>query len=87
MKKHKLSKIVPSQLFKDLDLMKVDDEQEFKKRVSKHFNIPFETILTYDEMMQIPDKGVPKYNALITSNDGDDAAERGDIKGIYILIH
>jgi hypothetical protein len=87
MENQKLQFEVPRILAKGLDLDKYSDEEEFKKRVSKHFNIPFETILTYDEMMQIPDKGVPKYNALITSNDGDDAAERVDIKGIYILIH
>jgi hypothetical protein len=87
MENQRLQFEVPRILAKGLDLDKYSDEQEFKKRVSKHFNIPFETILTYDEMMQIPDKGMPKYNALITSNDGDDAAERGDIKGIYILIH
>jgi hypothetical protein len=78
---------VPRDLGRGLDLDKYADEEIFKKRVSDYYKIPLESILTYDEMMSIKDKGVPKYNALITSNDGDDAAERYDIKAIYILLH
>ncbi len=78
---------VPRILARGLDLDKYADEEEFKKRVSKHYDIPYNLIVTYDEMMQMKDSGIPKYYALVTTEDGDDAAERKDMKSIYILIH
>lgn len=87
LKKHKLSKIVPSQLFKDLDLMKVDDEQEFKKRVATKYQYDLNHIITYDEMMTTPKSEIKKWHVIVTPNDGDDAAFRKDVKTILLTQH
>lgn len=87
LKKHKLSKIVPSQLFKDLDLMKIDDEEEFKKRVATKYQYDLNDIITYDEMMATPKSEVKKWHVIVTPNDGDDAAFRKDVKTILLTQH
>lgn len=87
LKKHKLSKIVPSELFKDLDLMKIDDEQEFKKRVATKYQYDLNHIITYDEMMATPKSEIKKWHIIVTPNDGDDAAFRKDVKTILLTQH
>ena len=54
LKTNKTSVMVPKELFKGLDFMKVDDEQELKRRVSKHFELNPDEVITYDEMMTMP---------------------------------
>lgn len=87
LKKHKLSKIVPSGLFKDLDLMRVDDEQEFKKRVATKYQYDLNHIITHDEMMATPKTEIKKWHVIVTPNDGDDAAFRKDVKTILLTQH
>lgn len=87
LKKHKLSKIVPSGLFKDLDLMKIDDEQEFKNRVATKYQYDLNDIITYDEMMATPKSEIKKWHIIVTPNDGDDAAFRKDVKTILLTQH
>jgi hypothetical protein len=87
LKKHKLSKIVPSGLFKDLDLMRVDDEQEFKKRVATKYQYDLNHIITHDEMMAITKGEIKKWHVIVTPNDGDDAAFRKDVKTILLTQH
>jgi hypothetical protein len=85
--KNKKSMIVPSKIFKDLNLMKVADEQELKNRVSDFFNIDKSELLTYDEMMSTPRGDEPKWSVIVTPGDGDDAAFRGDVKTIFLTQH
>lgn len=87
MAKQKTSLVVPRDLFKGLDLMKMDDEQALKSRVADFFKVDPQTILTYDEMMQTPKGDVPKWNVIVTPNDGDDAAFRKDVQRILLTQH
>jgi hypothetical protein len=86
-KKQKMSLIVPTELFKGLDLMKISDEATLKDRVAKHFNLNKATILNYDELMRTPESNVKKWNVIITPNDGDDAAMRKDVRNVLLTQH
>ena len=83
----KTSEVVPSELFKDLDLMRISDEAELKKRIAKHFNLDIKDVITYDELMRTPVFGVPRWNVIVTPNDGDDAAFNKDVKSILLKQH
>ena len=83
----KQAEVVPKEIFKDLDFMKVADEQILKGRVGKHFQINPSHLLSYDELMQTPKGGIPKWYVIVTPNDGDDAAFRKDVKGILLTQH
>lgn len=84
---HKFSDIVPKELFKDLDLQKVADEQELKTRVANHFKINPKDVITYDEMMQTPKGDNPKWAVIVTPDNGDDAAFRKDVKAVLLTQH
>ena len=59
-----------------------------KDRMSKKYNVDKSSILTYDELTNTPESGeVGKYNVIIRPGDGDDAANRKDVLGSYLLIH
>jgi hypothetical protein len=83
----KMSEVVPKELFKDLDFMNIDDEQELKRRIAKSFQINPSYLLTYDEMMQTPKTSIPKWFVIVTPNNGDDAAFRKDVKTILLTQH
>jgi hypothetical protein len=85
--KNKMSMVVPKEIFKDLDLMKISDEQTLKQRVAKKFVLPIGDMLTYGEMMATPKGEVPKWHVLVTPGDGDDAAFRKDVKTILLTQH
>lgn len=85
--KHKLSIVVPKDLFSDLDLMKIADEKELKARVARKFVLPASDILTYGEMMSVPKGDLPKWHVIVTPGDGDDAAFRRDVKTILLTQH
>lgn len=85
--KQKMSVVVPSELFKGLDLMKLGDEQILKAKVAKHFKLNPEEVITYDEMMTTPKTDVPKWHVIVTPNDGDDAAFRKDVKTVMLTQH
>ena len=55
-----------------------------------------ENLITYDEMMKQPlgtssafgsRNIVPKWNVIVKPGDGDDAANRSDVLGVYNLEH
>ncbi len=58
-----------------------------KSRVANHFKLNPNTILTYDELMSTPKNDNPKWNVIVTPNDGDDAAFRKDVKKILLTQH
>lgn len=83
----KVSLIVPKELFKGLDFLKLEDEEQLKNNISDHFKIPKSKILTYDEMKSTPEGKSMKWNVIVTPNDGDDAAFRKDVKRILLTQH
>mgnify|MGYP006267973279 CR=1 FL=1 len=87
MDKKKSADVVPKELFKDLDLMKYDDEKTFKERLSKEYKIDLNDIITYDELISRPEGDTPKWSVVVTPEDGDDAAFRRDVKKILLTIH
>ncbi len=64
-----------------------EDLSSLKDQVSKKFGINKDTILTYSEMMKKPEGNERKWNVLVGGGDGDDAATRKDVLGIYLLEH
>jgi hypothetical protein len=101
--KTKHSRVVPRDLFYDLiarngtTLIKDAKgrtqfrdkaaQDEFKSRMASQYKIDVNSIITYDEMMRLPDKGQPAYNVIVMPGDGDDSANRADVLGSYLLFH
>lgn len=89
----KHSKVVPYVLFKDLEVVKGEplnilDANALKTRLANHYNVSKNTILTYDELIKLPVKrNEPTFNVIVKPGDGDDAASRPDVLGVYLLIH
>jgi hypothetical protein len=97
----KQSIVVPKPLFKDLMHKDTDlgkwvynsdkDKETLKRKMSLKYNIPEDSIITYDEMMNIPyDQEVdtePMYNVIVAAGEGDTSAMRKDVIGTYLLIH
>ena len=60
---------------------------ELKNRLSKLYNIDASTIVTYDELMSIPE-GDSIYNVIVMpKGDGDRGAQRNDVKTSFLLFH
>lgn len=99
----KHSKVVPKELFYDLiarqgntlikdvhGRMQFRDHealQEFKKRMAHKYALNIQTIIDYDEMMKMPVGTEPHWNVLVWSGHGDEAANRRDVIGTYLLLH
>jgi hypothetical protein len=84
---HKLSIVVPREMFSDLDLMKISDEGALKSRIAKKFVLPMADVITYGEMMSTPRGDSPRWHVIVTPEDGDDAAFRPDVKTILLTQH
>ena len=95
---HKNSVVVPKQVFQDLITMGEDgkwmpkspaDEARLKEKMALKYDIPKESILTYDEMMAIPEdpNRKDKFNILVGKGNGDNAATRRDVLGTYLFLH
>lgn len=103
LKKAKHSFVVPRELFYDLLNMVgrsfVKDEHgqntfkspeailELRKRISQKYDVPLKTLIMYNQMKLIPDKGIPKWDVIVPPGAGDEAATRNDVKGIFLLFH
>lgn len=99
----KHSKVVPKELFYDLIARQgntlIKDAQgrtqfrdhaaleEFKKRIAHKYALNIQTIITYDEMMKMPVGHEPHWNVLVWPGHGDEAANRRDVLGTYLLLH
>jgi hypothetical protein len=60
---------------------------ELKKRLAKTYNVDASTIVTYDELMSIP-QGESIYNVIVMpKGDGDVGAQRNDVKTSFLLFH
>ena len=98
-KLHRHSEVVPKELWKDLiHRNKELDKDEFndnksedilKDRIAKKYNLDKSTIVTYDEMLNIPEnpKRKNKLSVLVMHGNGDDASTRTDVLTILLFIH
>lgn len=84
---YKNAKVIPKELGTGLDLMKMDDEEEYINRVAKAFNLNTNLVITYDELMETPKTNIPKWYVIVTNEDGDDAAFRKDVKQVLLKEH
>lgn len=101
----KTAEIVPKEIFSDLFQKKgihfdVDankklipiDSNSFdilKQRISARYGIDVNSLITYDEMLKIPEGNGDNMLNVITmaKGDGDISAQRRDVKKSYLLIH
>lgn len=61
--------------------------EEFKQRLAQKYNVPLESIITYDQMLAIPAGNEPKYNVIVQPGAGDRAANRKDVVDSYLMFH
>jgi hypothetical protein len=87
LEKQKIQMTVPKELFKDLNLLKYDDEKILKNRIAKHYDFDPNRIITYDELMLTPKVNYPKWIVVVSPKDGDDAATRRDVLKVLTLFH
>jgi len=65
-----------------------DDLKKFKSDLAAKYGVPSSSVITYDELLTIPESDeVNKYNVIVRPGDGDVSASRRDVKGTYLLIH
>ena len=66
-----------------------DDESldTFKQRLAQKYNVPVDSIITYDQMLAIPAGNEPKYNVIVQPGAGDRAANRKDVIDSYLMFH
>lgn len=66
-----------------------DDQslETFKQRIAQKYNVPLESIITYDQMLAIPAGNEPKYNVIVQPGAGDRAANRKDVIDSYLMFH
>jgi hypothetical protein len=97
-KKVKHSIVVPGDLFKDqkttgigleqLQNKNPQAQQRMKEVIGAQYDVDPKSVLTYDEMMDMPEGHNPKYNVIVVPGlDGDLGAARKDILGSYLLYH
>jgi hypothetical protein len=61
--------------------------EEFKQRLAQKYDVPLDSIITYDEMLAIPAGNEPKYNVIVQPGAGDRAANRKDVVDSYLMFH
>lgn len=99
----KHSTVVPKQMFDDLISRDADGKvvrndkgqiqfsddnlKVLKKKLASKYNMPEDSVITYDEMMALPVANEPTYNVIVKPGDGDDSANRSDVIGTWLLIH
>ena len=95
---HKHSVVVPKQVFQDYmvrdtsgkwSFKSADDLKTVKEKMAMKYDIPLDSIITYDELMNIPEDPdrIDKFNTLIWAGHGDDSATRKDVRGTYLFLH
>lgn len=61
---------------------------ELKQRLAKLYMVDPSSIITYDQMMRIPEGNKPKWNVIVMpSGDGDVSAQRKDVRITFLLEH
>jgi hypothetical protein len=93
----KHAQVVPRNLFKGLlsknketevwDYLYDGAKDEFKQKLATQYNIDKNNILTFKEMIKIPESNEMKWHVIVTPSNADTAAIRKDVLGIYLLEH
>ena len=76
------NKTIKKLVYKSPDAIKI-----LKKKLSLKYNVPEDSVITYDEMMKIPVSTTPQWNVIVKPGDGDESANRADVVGTWLLIH
>lgn len=61
--------------------------EEFKQRLAKKYNVDLDSIITYDEMLDIPAGDKPRWNVIVQPGAGDRAANRRDVITSFLMFH
>jgi len=94
--KVKHSRVVPKDMFSDIlqkdesgkwQYTSQEDLNKLKMELGQKYNVNPKSIITYDEMMGIPEGDKAIYNVIVKPGDGDDSANRADVLGTYLLFH
>ena len=91
----KHSRVIPANLFSDLPHEKTPTSVIFtpaaidmlKTRTANTYKVDKKSVITYDELMELPISTNKKWNVLVWKGHGDDAAARKDVLGTYLLFH
>jgi hypothetical protein len=100
----KTSEIIPSELFKDLFIKNkahftVDTKGKLipknnnsfnilKQRISDKYNVDINTLISYNELLKIPEGNERNLNVIVLpKGEGDIAAQRKDVKRTFLLYH
>ena len=80
--------------FSDFDRTNAEDREKLKIAVSKVHGYPYDTVIYYDEIINMQDNKIPFWNVIVLTmshgnipGDGDRASWRGDVKSINNLLH
>lgn len=60
---------------------------EFKRRLAQQYKVDPDSIITYDQMLDIPVGSEPKWNVIVQPGAGDRAANRKDVIDSYLMFH
>jgi len=61
--------------------------EEFKRRLAQQYKVPVDSIITYDQMLDMPVGNEPKWNVIVQPGAGDRAANRRDVIDSYLMFH
>lgn len=61
--------------------------EKFKRSLASTYKIDPSTILSYDQLTNIPPGNEPRYNVVIMPGEGDISANRHDVIGTYLIQH
>lgn len=59
----------------------------FKQRLAQQYKVDPASIITYDQMLDIPEGPTPKWNVIVQPGAGDRAANRLDVIDSYLMFH
>jgi len=59
----------------------------FKRDLVLNYNVPKESIITYNQLVNTPRGNQPKWNIIVRPGDGDSGANRNDVDGVFLLFH
>jgi len=62
-------------------------ESELKRKLASKYGMPTDSVITYDEMKNMPVGNEKYYNVIVRPGDGDESANRADVLGTWLLIH
>lgn len=61
--------------------------EQFKQRLAQKYQVDPSTIITYDQMLDIPPSDTPKWNVIVQPGAGDRGANRKDVINSFLMFH